>query len=93
VLGNKGDYEEALNSFDQALKLKPDFTNALIAKGVIYAKLGRNDEAKLCAEKALETKTKSGREKPAQTKSVNDDIRQQFETAQKKFKEAYSPNP
>ena len=93
TFGNKGDAEKALNSFDQALRLKPDFTNALIGKGVILAKLGRTDEAKLCAKKALETKTESAEGKSVQSNLTNDLIRQEYEAAQKRFKSTFSPNP
>ena len=61
--GNKGEYQKALNSIDQALWLKPDFNEALIIKGILLTKLGRDDEAKLCTEKLLETKKEP--EKPA----------------------------
>ena len=61
--GNKGDNEKALNSFEQALSLKPNFTDALIGKVVILAKLGRTNEAKLCAEKTLEIKKNRIRER------------------------------
>lgn len=85
-MGNKGDYEKALSSFEQALKLKPDFTNALIGKGVDFEKLGRTNEAKLCAEKALEMKTASEKEKSVQSNSTNDAIQKEYEATQKKFK-------
>lgn len=69
--GNKGDYQKALDSIDQALRLKADFTEALIVKGVLLAKLGRADEAKLCAEKVLEVKNESEKAKPAQSNLPN----------------------
>jgi tetratricopeptide (TPR) repeat protein len=70
-LGNKGDYQKALDSIDRALVLKTDFTEALIIKGVLLSKLGRGDEAKLCAEKALEMKNGSERAKPTHSKLPN----------------------
>ena len=69
--GNKGDYQKALDSIDQALGLKADFTEALIVKGVLLAKLGRADEAKLCADKVLEMKNESEKPKPAQPNLPN----------------------
>jgi hypothetical protein len=73
--------------------LKPDFTDALIGKAVILGKLGRKDEAKLCADKVLEIKDEGKKEKPIQCTSMNDQIRQQYNDAQKKFKSEFSPNP
>jgi tetratricopeptide (TPR) repeat protein len=70
-LGNKGDYQKALDSIDRALVLKTDFTETLIIKGVLLSKLGRGDEAKLCAEKALEMKNGSERAKPTHSKLPN----------------------
>jgi len=64
TLGNKGDYKKALDSIDQALRLKDDFTEDLIIKGVLLSKLGRADEAKQCTEKVLEIK-----KEPEKTKS------------------------
>jgi len=69
--GNKGDYQKALDSIDTALGLKADFTEALIVKGVLLAKLGRADEAKLCADKVLEIKNESEKSKPAQSNLPN----------------------
>jgi len=69
--GNKGDYQKALDSVDQALGLKADFTEALIVKGVLLAKLGRNDEAKLLANKVLEMKKESEKPKPIQSNLPN----------------------
>jgi tetratricopeptide (TPR) repeat protein len=65
TLGNKGDYQKALDSIDQALKLKADFTEAMIIKGILLSKLGRADEAKQCTEKVLEIKNEPEKEKPA----------------------------
>jgi tetratricopeptide (TPR) repeat protein len=49
--GNMEDYEKALASFEIALRLKPDFTDAMLGKGIMLAKLGRSEEAKACANK------------------------------------------
>ena len=54
--GNLADYQKALVSFEQALRLKPDFTDALLGKGIMLARLNRKEEAKECADKLLESK-------------------------------------
>lgn len=81
----------ALESFDEALRLKPDFTNALIAKGIILGKMGRKEEAKICADKVLKVKNEAGEEESVQT-STNDSIKQGYDAAQKKFRQAFSPD-
>ena len=90
--GNMADYEKALASFEIALRLKPDFTDAMLGKGIMLAKLGRSEEAKACANKLLEIKSNTEQqEKNVQTKSVNESIREEYNAAQKKFKAQYSP--
>jgi Flp pilus assembly protein TadD len=69
--GNKGEYQKALDSIDQALGLKTDFTEALIVKGVLLAKLGRVEEARLCADKVLDVKKASEKPKPSQPNLPN----------------------
>ena len=54
--GNRADYEKALVSFEVALRMKPDFTDAMLGKGLMLAKLGRAEEAKACANQLLEIK-------------------------------------
>ncbi len=89
--GNMADYEKALVSFEIALRLKPDFTDAMLGKGIMLAKLGRTEEAKACANKLLEIKANTEQqEKNVQTKSVNESIREEYNAAQKKFKAQYS---
>jgi Flp pilus assembly protein TadD len=88
-----GNSEKALDSFDEALKLKPDFTDAMIAKGVILGKLGRKDEAKLCAERILDLKGQTEEEKAAQNNSVNNSIKQEYQAAQKRLRESFASNP
>ena len=89
--GNMADYEKALASFEIALRLKPDFTDAVLGKGIMLAKLGRTEEAKACANKLLEIKSNTNQlEKTVQTKSVNESIREEYNAAQKKFKAQYS---
>ena len=85
------DYEKALVSFEIALRLKPDFTDAMLGKGIMLAKLGRTEEAKACANKLLEIKSNTEhQEETGQAKSVNESIREEYNAAQKKFKAQYS---
>jgi tetratricopeptide (TPR) repeat protein len=98
--GNRADYEKALVSFEVALRMKPDFTDAMLGKGLMLAKLGRAEEAKATANKLLEIKGAQCQEKPKQpqqkeaamSKSQNEEIRNQFIAAQKKFTAQYSPS-
>ncbi len=98
--GNRADYEKALVSFEVALRMKPDFTDAMLGKGLMLAKLGRAEEAKATANKLLEIKGSQSQEKPnqpqqkevAMSKSQNEEIRNQFLAAQKKFTAQYSPS-
>ncbi len=97
--GNCADYEKALISFEVALRMKPDFTDAMLGKGLMLAKLGRAEEAKATANKLLELKSVQCEEKPKQphqevamSKSKNEEIRNQFLAAQKKFAAQYSPS-
>ena len=42
-----GDYEEALQDFEQALKMKHDFNEAIVGKSLMLIKLGKIDKANL----------------------------------------------
>ena len=86
------DYEKALASFEDALLINPIYQNALIAKGIMLAKLGRKDEAKECANKLLEIKGQQPQQQETQSqpKNLNDSIREEYNAAQKKFKAQYS---
>lgn len=96
--GNRADYEKALVSFEIALRSKPDFMDALLGKGLMLAKLGRKEEAKACANKLLEIKgtsqsdLKPPQKETAMSRSENDDIRNQYMAAQKRFTSQYAPN-
>jgi tetratricopeptide (TPR) repeat protein len=80
--GNKGDFQKAFDSIEEALRLKSDFTEALVVKGVLLAKLGRNDETKLCAEKLLEIKNET--EKPkTETPNLPTYFQKDFSSVQK----------
>jgi tetratricopeptide (TPR) repeat protein len=88
--GNLADYKKALVSFEQALRLKPDFRDALLGKGIMLARLNRKDEAKECADKLLETKGTSEKQQSAKAQSENEEIRNDFKDAQKKFSNKFS---
>lgn len=97
--GNRADYEKALVSFEIALRSKPDFVDALLGKGLMLAKLGRQEEAKAVANKLVEVKgaTCKQPENPQQkaaamSRSENEDIRNQYMAAQKRFTSQYAPN-
>ncbi|AFZ37219.1 serine/threonine protein kinase [Stanieria cyanosphaera PCC 7437] len=44
LLNNEGKYEEAIDAFDQAIKIKPDFAEAWTNRGFAQGKLGRHLE-------------------------------------------------
>jgi hypothetical protein len=85
-----------LASFEVALRMKPDFTDAMLGKGLMLAKLGRAEEAKACANQLIEVKGDLESKQPikqeaAMSKSQNEEIRNQFLAAQKKFTSQYAP--
>ena len=85
--GNLADYQKALAAFDDSLHLKPDFTEALLGKSIMLAKLGRKEEAKQLADKLLEeNKGQAEKQKAAEAQSENNSIRNDFNAAQQKFK-------
>ncbi len=90
--GNLADNEKALVSFEQALRLKPDFTDALLGKGIMLARLNRKEEAKECADKLLDIKGASEKQQAIKAQSENESIRNEFNAAQKRFKNKYSSN-
>ena len=53
VLGSVGRCEEALASFDEAIRLNGDYADAYSNRGVVLARLGREDEAVAAWERAL----------------------------------------
>lgn len=53
-LGDSGRYEEALASFDKAIKLNPDNVECWLNKGWVLGTLGRHEEAIACYDKAIE---------------------------------------
>ncbi len=54
ALAKLGKYEEAIECFDKAIELNPNFAPAWNNKGVALAKLGKYEEAIKCYDKALE---------------------------------------
>lgn len=53
-LYNLGKYEEAIQSYNSTIEYIPKHTDAWIAKGNAFSKLGRYDEAQVCYDKAKE---------------------------------------
>ena len=88
--GNMADYEKALASFEIALRLKPDFADAILAKGMMLARMGKTQEAKECANRILEIKANCKQEETSSVKSLNESIREEWNAAQKRFKSQYS---
>jgi tetratricopeptide (TPR) repeat protein len=92
--GNMADYKKALASFEDALRIKADFTDALLGKGIMLARLDRKEEAKQCADKLLELKgepEKKEKQQAAGTQSLNQSIKDQFNASQRKFSAKYAP--
>ena len=52
MLTGIGRYEEAILSFEEATKIKPDYASAWYNKGISLANLGRGEDAKEYFEKA-----------------------------------------
>ena len=75
ALVSAGKVSEGVEQFEQALQLKPDITGyANLATA--YAQAGRNDEAILAADRALELALRRGNTKsPAQIESWLKDFR------------------
>jgi tetratricopeptide (TPR) repeat protein len=60
-LTNLGRHEEALTCFENALKIKPRYAEALLNKGVTLGHLGRHQEALDCYERVLEISPRDDR--------------------------------
>ena len=54
--GEKGDYEKAIENYDKAIELNPNYEEAWYNKGVRLGKLERHEEAIECHDKAIELK-------------------------------------
>ncbi|MGV9168936.1 MAG: tetratricopeptide repeat protein [Promethearchaeia archaeon] len=54
VLENKGEEEEALEAYQNAIKMDPEFAKAWYYKAKLHHKLGQEKQAIECAKKALE---------------------------------------
>lgn len=53
ILANSGYYLEALNCFDRAISLQPNFAQAWIFRGVVLIHLGHDQEALVSCDRAL----------------------------------------
>src|SRR5206468_266182 len=49
-------YNDALNDFNKAVELRPDYPLAFFNRGALFANLKRNDEALLDFDKCIELK-------------------------------------
>ncbi len=56
VLGNLGRFEDAIASYDKALKFKPDYHEAWNNRGFALGNLGRLEDAIASCDKALKFK-------------------------------------
>jgi tetratricopeptide (TPR) repeat protein len=90
--GNMADNQKALASFEQALRLKPDFTDALLGKGIMLSRLNRKEEAKEIADKILQTKICNEKQEAARAQSENESIKNDFKAAQNRFRNKYASN-
>jgi tetratricopeptide (TPR) repeat protein len=91
TFGSLQNWEKALAELEEALRLKPDFLNALVGKGIVLAKLGRIEEAKQCAQQALDMKGEAGKEEAIQTYSTNNSFKQEYQKIQADFRKKYAP--
>jgi len=54
--GKKGNYDNAIYEFNQALQLRPDYADAFFGRGVAYAHKGNQDQAIIDYNRALQLK-------------------------------------
>jgi Flp pilus assembly protein TadD len=54
LLGRASECEQAIDCFDKAIMLKPDYVEAWYRKGLLLGIVGRKDEATACISKAIE---------------------------------------
>lgn len=52
--GNQGDFNSAIHAFGQAIRLKPDYSQAWFYLGVALARSGRQNEAMFCIKQAMQ---------------------------------------
>lgn len=57
TLSRLGKYDEALEAYDQALRIDPDYPNAWNNKGVVLSRLGKYPEALEAFDRALQTRS------------------------------------
>ncbi len=53
ILDYQGRYDEAINAYDEAIKLDPNYAKAWNSKGTILGKQGKFDEAIKCFDEAI----------------------------------------
>lgn len=51
---NRGQYENAIACYEEALKADPNYTYAVVFKGVVFISLKQYEDAVECSDKALE---------------------------------------
>ena len=56
VFGNLGKYQEALDAYKRAIKIKPDYAKAHYNLGTVYGKLGKHQEAIYPYKRAIRIK-------------------------------------
>ncbi len=88
---NLGRYEEAANSFKEALTAKPDFTKAALLLGNSLFKTENYDQALAAYDKVIKLDGKIG--DPWYNKALIYESKQQLEQAIKAYKKAYTLNP
>ncbi|MCX9085672.1 MAG: tetratricopeptide repeat protein [Candidatus Methanoperedens sp.] len=59
-LGRSGKYAEAINAYDETLKINPQDAYALNNKGIVLKNLGRNDVANKVFDKASQLQKSPG---------------------------------
>lgn len=52
----RGQDNDALEAYEESIKLDPDYAKAWFCKAKLHYKLGQKDKAKECAERVLELK-------------------------------------
>ena len=50
----RGDYDKALNAYEEALQLDPKFAKAWFYKAKLHYELGQKTQAKECAQRTIE---------------------------------------
>ena len=61
ILDSRGQYEDAISAFDEALSIKPDYAEAWANKGISFKRLGRYQDAINAFDRALDINPEYGR--------------------------------